>query len=191
MDGLTVFHFTFYRTKYGYQIQYWYWQFERSKSSKVGRLGCVLVRDVLINKILFSFWTDSSGRDWIERVKDIRPSISNFNNTALEYSSNGNTASRWPNRGAVISVASSWIPNLDRIAGNYYPITNRVRIQDSKKFLSQFSQIALTAEHRSKKATWNWWFREEFEILWKLDQFLSVVNSKQGTGKHESNKGFG
>ena len=32
----------------------------------------------------FSFWTDSSGRDWIERVKDIRPSIPNFNNTGLE-----------------------------------------------------------------------------------------------------------
>ena len=48
----------------------------------------------LIYNVLFSFWTDSSGRDWIERVKDIRPSIQNFNNTGLEYSSKGRTASR-------------------------------------------------------------------------------------------------
>ena len=59
-----------------------------------------------------------------------------------------------------------------------------------KSFLL-FSLIALTAEHLSKKVTWNWWFREEFEILWKLDQFLSVVNSKQETGIHESDQGFG
>ena len=58
-----------------------------------------------------------------------------------------------------------------------------------KSFLP-FSLIALTAEHRSKKATWNWWFREEFEILWKLDQFLSVVNSKQENWTHESDQGF-
>ena len=46
------------------------------------------VRADLINKALFSFWTDSSGRDWIERVKDIRPSIPNFNNTGQEQHSN-------------------------------------------------------------------------------------------------------
>ena len=39
----------------------------------------------------------------------------------------------------MISVLDSLIPNKDRIAGNYYPVTNRVRIQDSKKFFTIFT----------------------------------------------------